>query len=109
VVVFNFGWYYEDDDGYKRKGGHWVAVVGVGTDANEFYVHNPAIQSNEQTKKTSLVLNRLDEDFNVTDTGVKDVDEINMIGYYNGEGAGLPHSNSMAAAILDSVIVFSLK
>ena len=30
VVVFNFGWYYGEEEGYNRKGGHWVAVVGAG-------------------------------------------------------------------------------
>lgn len=107
IVVFNFGWYYETEDGYSRKSGHWVVVVGAGLDSNEFYIHNPILPPEEQSRKTSVTLTRLDEDFIVVE-GAKDEDT-NMIGYYNGEGPGLPRGNGVEAAILDSVIVFSLK
>lgn len=102
VTVFNFGWYYETDDGYQRKGGHWVAVVGGS--GNEFTVHNPILQPDVQAEKQSVVLKMLDEDFIVP----KDSGEANMKGYYEGNGPGLPHGKSVTA-ILDAVIVFSLK
>ena len=102
VTIFNFGWYYETDDGYERKGGHWVAVVGGA--GNEFIVHNPILQPDVQTEKKSVVLKMLDEDFIVP----KDSGEANMKGFYEGNGPGLPHGKSVTA-ILDAVIVFSLK
>jgi hypothetical protein len=108
VMIMNFGWYYETEDGYNRKGGHWVAVVGAAPDSNEFYIHNPILRAEEQSKKQSLVLNRLDDDFMVVESGGKEIDETNMKGYYAGEGSGLPHGNKVEA-ILDAVIVFSLK
>ena len=46
VVVFNFGWYRETDDSYERKGGHWVAVVGV--NGNDFVIHNPILKPEDQ-------------------------------------------------------------
>lgn len=102
VVLFNFGWYYEGDDGYTRKGGHWVNVVGVS--GNEFIVHNPILKPEKQSEQKSVELTRLDDDFIVP----KDSGEANMKGYYEGKGPGLPHGEKVTA-ILDSVIVFSLK
>jgi hypothetical protein len=109
IMIFNFGWYYETADGYSRKGGHWVAVVGAAADANAFYVHNPMLRSAEQSVKTTVMLNRLDEDFSVVDHDGKEIEEMNMKGYFDGEGPGLSRGNRVAAAILDAVIVFSLK
>ncbi len=103
VVIFNFGWYHKQEDGYIRKGGHWVAVVGAGSD-NGFVVHNPILPPEKQSEKKSLELTLLDEDFIVA----KDSEEANMKGYYEGEGPGLPHGDSVTA-ILDAVIVFSLR
>jgi len=103
VVVFNFGWYHKEDDGYTRKGGHWVAVVGAS--GNGFTVHNPILKPEVQAEKKSVTLTLLDEDFIV----VKDSGEANMKGYYDGEGPGLPRRDAVEAAILDAVIVFSLK
>jgi hypothetical protein len=103
VVIFNFGWYYESGDGYERKGGHWVAVVGVASE-NEFIIHNPILSPEKQAGNKSVELTLLDEDFMVG----KDSGEANMKGYYEGEGPGLPHGNNVTA-ILDSVIVFSIR
>ncbi len=103
VVIFNFGWYRKTEDGYERKGGHWVAVVGVGSD-NEFIIHNPILPSEKQSDKKALELTLLDEDFIVA----KESGEANMKGYYEGEGPGLPHGDSVTA-ILDAVIVFGVK
>lgn len=103
VMIFNFGWYRETEDGYERKGGHWVAVVGVGSD-NGFIVHNPILPSEKQSNQKAVTLTLLDEDFIVA----KESGEANMKGYYEGDGPGLPHGGSVTA-ILDSVIVFSLK
>ncbi len=104
AVFFNFGWYYSENDDYTRKGGHWVAVVGADSDSARFYVHNPLLPSKDQFAKTSVVLTRLDKDFSV----LKGSDESNMLGYYQAEGPGLPHGKSVTA-VLDAVIVFSLK
>lgn len=109
VMIFNFGWYYETEDGYSRKGGHWVAVVGAAPDTNEFYVHNPILRPAEQSAKKSVVLSRLDEDFLMVESGGQEIEGTNMKGYYDGEGPGLPRGKSVEAAILDAVIVFSLK
>jgi hypothetical protein len=103
VVIFNFGWYHETGNGYERKGGHWIAVVGVGS-ANAFIVHNPILPPENQSAKKILELTLLNEDFMVA----KDSGAANMKGYYEGAGPGLPHGDSVTA-ILDSVIVFSLK
>lgn len=102
VVIFNFGWYHKTDDGYERKGGHWVNVVGGS--GNEFIVHNPILAPDKQADKKSVELTALDEDFIVS----KDSGEANMKGYYEGDGPGLPHGDSVTA-ILDAVIVFSIK
>jgi hypothetical protein len=102
VVIFNFGWYHETDDGYERKGGHWVNVVGAS--GNEFIVHNPILPPEKQSEKKSVELTALGEDFIVS----KDSGEANMKGYYEGEGPGLPHGDTVTA-ILDAVIVFSIK
>lgn len=104
VVIFNFGWYYETEDGYTRKGGHWVAVVDSSSDSNEFIVHNPILPPDKQSDQKSVELTLLDNDFIVA----KDSGEANMKGYYEGKGSGLPHGKSVTA-ILDAVIVFSLK
>ena len=103
VMIFNFGWYRKTEDGYERKGGHWIAVVGAG-EGNEFTVHNPILRPEKQGDNKSLELSLLDENFIVN----KDSGEANMKGYYEGEGSGLPHGESVTA-ILDAVIVFSLK
>jgi hypothetical protein len=104
VVAFNFGWYQRKGDSYVRNGGHWVAVVGAASDSAEFSIHNPALPSKDQSAKTSVALTLLDEDFRVS----TEHDEPNMNGYYRGEGAGLPHGKAVTA-VLDAVIVFSLK
>lgn len=102
VVIFNFGWYHKTEDGYERKGGHWVNVVGVSGD--EFTVHNPLLKPERQSEDESVELTMLDEDFIVA----RDSGEANMKGYYEGDGSGLPHGEDVTA-ILDAVIVFSLK
>ena len=102
IMVFNFGWYKEGDDGMERKGGHWVAVVGMS--GNDFIVHNPILESEKQLENTALKLTRLDPDFTVT----KDSGETHMKGYYEGNGPGLPHAQKVTA-ILDAVIVLSLE
>jgi len=102
VVIFNFGWYHKTDDGYERKGGHWVNVVGGS--GSEFIVHNPILPPERQTDRKSVELSGLDEDFIVS----KDSGEANMKGYYEGDGPGLPHGDTVTA-ILDAVIVFSIK
>ena len=102
VVIFNFGWYRETEDSYERKGGHWVAVVGGA--GSEFIVNNPILPSEKQADKKSVMLTMLNEDFLVA----KDSGEANMKGFYEGKGPGLPHAESVTA-ILDAVIVFSLK
>jgi hypothetical protein len=116
VVIFNFGWYRKTEDGYERKGGHWINVVGGS--GNSFVVHNPILPPEKQSENKSLELTLLDSDFMV-DTGSatvgaganivdKDSGEANMKGYYVGDGSGLPHGDTVTA-ILDAVIVFSLK
>ena len=107
VMIFNFGWYYETDDGYSRKGGHWVAVVGADPNTNQFLVHNPALRPDDQARKKAVALNRLDEDFIVVESDGKEIDEMNLKGYFAGEGPGLPRGKSVA--VLDAVIAFSLK
>jgi hypothetical protein len=102
VMLFNFGWYREGDDRYTRKGGHWVAVVGAGAE-NEFYVHNPLLPPATQTQQTRLSLSLLNDDL----TAAVDKGEVNLKGYYEGNGPGLPHGKKFKA-ILDAVLVFSV-
>jgi len=103
VVIFNFGWYHETKDAHIRKGGHWVVVVGSGPD-NEFTVHNPILSPEKQADNKSVKLTLLEEDFVVNEHSK----ETNMKGYYEGEGSGLPHGDTVTA-ILDAVIVFGIK
>lgn len=103
VEILNFGWYYQDGSAYKRKGGHWVAVVGAGKEG-EFTVRNPLLPSERQTDESAIDLTALDGGFvATTDSG-----EMNMNGYFEGNGPGLPHGKTVKA-ILDAVIVFSLQ
>ena len=102
VVLFNFGWYYEEGDGYTRKGGHWVAVVDAGT-GTEFDVRNPFLQADKQTEESAVELSLIDVDFEAN----IDNRATNMKGYYEGDGTGLPHGEKVKA-ILDGVIVFSV-
>ncbi len=105
VVLLNFGWYYPagEGDSYERKGGHWVVAVGADTET-KLRVHNPLLAPEEQAEQTAVQLTQIEEDLTVTG-GPEDGD---MAGYYEGDGAGLPHGQ-MVRAILDAVIVFSLK
>lgn len=102
VVVFNFGWYYEDGESYTRKGGHWVAVVDAG-EGSDFIVHNPMLQPERQMHDTSVKLTLIDHDLVVTN----DDGEANMKGYYEADGPALPHGKTVKA-ILDAVIVFTI-
>ena len=115
VVLFNFGWYKQDGDSYKRTGGHWINVVGAsGTD---FIVHNPLLPPEKQSENKLLKLTLLDDDF-IADTGSSGIasdakittaeGEGNFKGFYTGDGSGLPHGKAVTA-ILDAVIVFTLK
>ncbi len=107
VVIFNFGWYKEDDDGgYTRHSGHWVSVVGSGPRARQFEVHNPALKPERQKTDTRITLAPVEDDFVMTNAAG---DETAMTGYYQAEGPGLPfNKNAVSAAVLDSVIVFKL-
>ncbi len=105
VVVANFGWYYAGENGYTRKGGHWVNVVGADADAATLQVRNPYLPTPEQTVKTSVTLTPLDNKFTVAKT---DETTAVMTGYFHGNGPGLPHGKTVVA-VLDAVIVFSLK
>lgn len=106
IVLLNFGWYHpadDDGDGYLRKGGHWVLAIGADSET-EFQVRNPLLAPKRQREKTAVCLSPVDDDFPVTG-GPK---EGNLPGYYEGEGPGLPRGKTVRA-ILDAVIVFSLK
>lgn len=108
IEIFNFGWYKEEDDGrYTRHSGHWVNVVGVGSEPRHFDVHNPLLKPETQETNTDIILNLIDENFVVTDANGN---KSNRTGCYQAEGVGLPfNKNKYSAAILDSVIVFKLK
>jgi len=107
VEVFNVGWYREEQDGYSRHGGHWITVVGAGSGAREFAVHNPILRPQTQKVKTTVALTMLDKDFNIVNAEGEDTG--NMNGYYRVDGPGLPFGGKTAAAVLDSVIVFSVQ
>ncbi len=104
VVIFLFSWFDSktEEDDYGARGGHYVIAVDAASDANEFTIHNPGLTSEKQSENKSVVLKILDEDFVVT----RHTGEVNMKGYYEAEGPGLPHN---MVAILDGVLVFSLK
>lgn len=108
VEVLNFGWYKQGADGtYARHSGHWVNVVGTGSDTLQFDIHNPLLQSEKQETDTRITLTPVDDDFSVANSNGGDSQ---MVGYYQGEGPGLPfNKQSVSAAVLDSVIVFKLK
>lgn len=107
VMVFNNGWYQEGDDGYTRSGGHWVIVVGTGADPLSFIIHNPKLSPEDQRLNQLLNLTLLNKDFTVVGD---DEEETDMSGYYSLKGPGLPFDEDKAsAAVLDAVIVFSLK
>lgn len=107
VVIFNFGWYKEDEEGgHTRHSGHWVSVVGAGPGARQFEVHNPALKPERQKINTRITLTPVGDDFVMTNGAGE---ETEMTGYYQAEGPGLPFSKeAVSAAVLDSVIVFKL-
>ncbi len=39
AVWLNIGWYFENDGGYQRKGGHWVTLVGYRD--GKLIIHDP--------------------------------------------------------------------
>lgn len=109
LVIFNNGWYRESDDGYLRKGGHFVIAVGEGPGDSEFQVHNPALEPDEQKTETSVIMSPLGSDI-VADAKANGVEELSLAGYYKMEGPGIPHTKEKAAfAALDFVITFRLK
>jgi hypothetical protein len=103
IVILNIGWYYKEGDGYTRKGGHWIEVVGDEAEESDFIVRNPLLEPARQMKATSVTLTSIDDDLVVTNESGK----ANMKGYYEADGPGLPHGKTVKP-ILDAVIVFGL-
>jgi len=107
VEVFNVGWYRQEEGGYSRHSGHWITVVGAGPGASDFSVHNPLLHPETQKVKTAVALTMLESDFKIVNP--EGGDGGNMSGYFRVDGPGLPFGGKTAAAVLDSVIVFSLQ
>jgi hypothetical protein len=107
VEVFNVGWYRTEPNGYSRHGGHWVTVVGAGPGPRDFSIHNPLLRPQTQKTKMGVALTLLDRAFAISDASGKVSG--NMGGYYRVDGPGLPLGSKTAAAVLDSVIVFSVQ
>ena len=110
VMILNNGWYRNTgDEGYIRKGGHFVIVVGAGPGVSEFQVHNSAMEPEKQREHTSVTLTPINGRLiaDATSNGVK---RLNLDGYFKIEGPGLPFTSRKAAfSALDFVIVFKLK
>lgn len=107
VEIFNVGWYREENAGYSRKGGHWITVVGAGSGATDFAVHNPLLASETQKVKSGVTLTKLDHEFKFVNADGDEAGDMN--GYFRVDGPGLPFGGKTAAAVLDSVIVFSVQ
>lgn len=107
VEVLNVGWYRAEESGYSRHSGHWVTVVDAGPGTLDFAIHNPAMHPQTQKAKMAVALTLLDKDFMVLNSTAGDTG--NMSGYYKVDGPGLPLGARTAAAVLDSVIVFSVQ
>jgi len=107
VEVFNVGWYRKDENGFNRHSGHWVTVVNAGPGLRDFSIHNPLLRPDTQQQKKAVSLTMLDKGFNVINAEGKDTG--NMSGYFQVAGPGLPLGAKTAAAVLDSVIVFSVQ
>ena len=106
VEVFNVGWYRQEEGGYSRHSGHWVTVVGAGPGDSDFAVHNPLLRPETQKVKKAVALTMLD-DFKIVNPEGGEAGDMN--GYFRVDGPGLPLGSKTAAAVLDSVIVFSLQ
>jgi hypothetical protein len=108
VAIFNFGWYVKGDNGdITRHSGHWVNVVGSGSLATGFDVHNPLLEPKQQKTDTTISLRPVSQGFVMSYGKGK---RFNMSGYYQAQGPGLPFNRKYVfAAVLDSVIVFKLK
>jgi hypothetical protein len=107
VEVFNVGWYRQEEGGYSRHSGHWVTVFGAGPGTSDFAVRNPLLHPETQQMKTAVALTMLENDFKIVSPEGGDAG--NMSGYFRVDGPGLPLGSKTAAAVLDSVIVFSLQ
>ncbi len=109
ILILNNGWYREGDDGYTRKGGHFVIAVGAGPGASELQVHNPALEPEEQKSETSVVLAPLGAEI-VAEAKSNGVDQLALDGYFKMQGPGLPFTAKKAAfAALDFAIAFKVK
>jgi hypothetical protein len=106
VEVFNVGWYRQEEGGYSRHSGHWVTVVGAGPGESDFAVHNPLLRPETQKVKKAVALTMLN-DFKIVNPEGGETGSMN--GYFRVDGPGLPLGGKTAAAVLDSVIVFSLQ
>lgn len=107
VEVFNVGWYRKEERGFIRHSGHWVTVVNAGPGSRDFSIHNPLLRPNTQKQKKAVSLTILDKGFNIINAEGKGTG--NMGGYFQVAGPGLPLSGKTTAAVLDSVIVFSVQ
>ena len=108
VVILNFGWYRESaDGGYSRQGGHWVHLLGTGPGDDEFQILNPLLPPKRQASETAITLRMVEDDFRADLGNGKDTP---MTGFYEAEGVGLPFNRkTVAAAVLDAVIIFTLE
>ena len=102
VVLLNAGWYHREGPAYRRKDGHWVIALGS-RGARGFDIHNPALEPGSQAAHTAVTLSPMPPFTRVYDGGSR-----TMSGYYRIDGPGLPFKGTIAAAVLDSVNVFSV-
>jgi len=106
IEVFNVGWYRQAQVGYLRNSGDWVTVVGART-GMDFAIHNPLLESEAQRQNRAVTLTPLTADFKTVNAAGQSTG--NMNGYYRVDGRGLPFGGKTAAAVLDSVIIFSVQ
>jgi hypothetical protein len=111
AVWLNVGWYQQTaPDQWKRTGGHWVALVGVGpSGTNDLLIHNSLLrQEGAPSSSPGRNLVHLDRiPAGTLQTGPAATED--AAGLYQVAGPGLPLGRHVDAAFLDAAIVLVLR
>jgi hypothetical protein len=106
VVVIHAGWYTPSkyNDAYRRHGGHWLTVVGVGIDsdgrpaADALVLNDPAPYAGNQPEHSFVRVKRLDSGWLMAEDGA-----FPAKGYFS-LGGGMHIKRAGDVAILDGVV-----
>jgi hypothetical protein len=107
VAVIHAGWYHPSPYGdfYRRKGGHWLTVVGVGIDAegrdapNALVLNDPAPYAGDTPSHSFVTLTRLESGWLLAEDGAFPAKG------YETLGGGMKIKRDGDIAVLDGAVV----